>query len=186
MENNNKTKLTAFIWNTIASISFALQQLVFLVVLNRVVGVVESGILTIAYADGNLFLNIGKYGMRNFQASDVRRIYNFTDYYKSRVFSVIAMIIVSFSFVTIKYFFSGYDIYKSLVILFVCLFKVVDAIEDVYVGEMQRNNMLEVATKWQALRIITSVFLGIAIIIALKNLLYTFAIITISIIYKFV
>jgi hypothetical protein len=45
----------------------------------------EAGVFTLAYASANLFLNIGKYGMRNFQVSDVKRQFNFKEYNTSRI-----------------------------------------------------------------------------------------------------
>ena len=71
----------------------------FLMILTRTVGLNASGIFTIAYANANLFLNIGKYGMRNYQVSDVRDEFCFREYLGSRWITTIMMIVVSIIYV---------------------------------------------------------------------------------------
>ena len=48
----------------------------------------DGGVFTIAYAIGNLMMTIGKYGMRNFQATDVNEKYSYKEYetYKLWIF----------------------------------------------------------------------------------------------------
>ncbi len=64
-----------------------------LTVLTHVCDVTTAGIFTIAYANANLFLNLGKYGVRNFQVSDVHEKYDFAPYHAARILSVLAMIV---------------------------------------------------------------------------------------------
>ena len=63
----------------------AFQSVIMLMIITRTLNLYEAGVFTLANASANLFLNIGKYGMRNFQVSDVKREYNFREYYISRI-----------------------------------------------------------------------------------------------------
>lgn len=63
----------SFVWNMAGSMLLAFQSVIMLMVLTRVLGLADAGIFTIAYANANLFLTIGKYGMRNFQVSAASR-----------------------------------------------------------------------------------------------------------------
>lgn len=63
---SNNIERDGFIWNMVGSMLTAFQSVILLMILTRTVGLINAGIFTIAYANANLFLNIGKYGMRNF------------------------------------------------------------------------------------------------------------------------
>ena len=71
----------SFIWNMAGSMIMAFQSVIMLMILTRVLGLIEAGVFTIAYANANLFLTIGKYGVRNFQVSDVTGQFTFREYY---------------------------------------------------------------------------------------------------------
>ena len=97
--NDSNVERNSYIWNMSGSMLVAFQSVIMLMILTRVLGLVEAGILTIAYANANLFQNIGKYGMRNFQVSDVKDEFNFSEYKASRIVTAIAMVAVSFIYV---------------------------------------------------------------------------------------
>ena len=73
----------------------AFQSVIFLVILRRVCDLSVAGVFTLAYANANLFLNMGNYGMRNFQASDASRQYSFGAYARSRLITDLAMLLFS-------------------------------------------------------------------------------------------
>lgn len=85
--NDKNIERNGYIWNMIGSMMNAFQSVFLLVIINRVLGEGESGIFNIAYANANLFLNMGKYGMRYYQVSDVKHEHSFGDYLTSRIIS---------------------------------------------------------------------------------------------------
>ena len=140
-------------------------------ILTRTVGLVESGIFTIAYANANLFLNIGKYGMRNYQVSDVRKEFSFSEYLTSRYLTTLCMFLVSVIYIFFTGIANDYSPEKSQIILWMCIFKLPDAFEDVFYGDYQKKGRLDVAAKCMAIRmILTILFFGIMIIFT-RNLL---------------
>lgn len=169
----------SYLWNMAGSMLMAFQSVIMLMILTRILGLVEAGIFTIAYANANLFLTIGKYGMRYFQVSDVKNQFTFAEYRLSRAVTSLAMIVVSVIYVWYAAVSNGYTTEKIQVIIWMCLFKVVDAVEDIYHGLYQRKNRLDVASKMLTLRmIITIIIFGLGLII-LKNLLLALIIATI-------
>ena len=90
-----KIERASYVWNTLGGLVNAFQSVIMLMVLMRVSTPAVAGVFTIAYANANLFLNLGKYGMRSFQVSDVRQAYTFGAYLRSRVFTTAAMVVVS-------------------------------------------------------------------------------------------
>ncbi len=156
----------------------AFQSVIMLMVLTRVLGLADAGIFTIAYANANLFLTIGKYGMRNFQVSDVNGQFTFYEYLMSRIFTVSLMIAVSIIFVLYVGNKNGYSMEKSLIIIWMSLFKVVDAFEDVFHGLYQQRGRLDIAGKAMTLRLGTTILFFLTGLLILKNLLIVLIFIT--------
>lgn len=177
--NGEYIERDSYIWNMSGSILMAFQSVIMLMVLTRVLGLKAAGIFTIACADANLFLTIGKYGMRNYQVSDVREQFSFGEYWVSRVITSVAMAVVSFGYVLYAWYMNGYTIEKSLVIAWMCIFKVIDAVEDIYHGHYQRENRLDVAGKALTLRMILTICSFGFCLVMLRNLLISLIITTV-------
>ena len=178
--SEDNIKRDSYLWNMAGSILMAFQSVIMLIILTRTLGLMEAGIFTIAYANANLFLTIGKYGMRYFQVSDVKNQFTFAEYRLSRVITSLGMLGVSAAYTLYASVSNGYTMEKTQVIIWMCLFKVVDGIEDVYNGLYQRKNRLDVASKILTLRMIfTIVIFGLGLIIV-RDLLLVLIIATIS------
>ncbi len=168
----------SFVWNMIGSLLMAFQSVIMLMILTRTLGLLEAGIFTIAYANANLFLTIGKYGMRNFQVSDVTEQFTFREYYLSRLFTVTAMMIISVIYILYIGNKNGYTMEKSMTILWMCLFKAVDVLEDVFHGMYQQKGRLDIAGKAMTLRLgITLIVFAVGLIL-IKDLLKVLIIVT--------
>lgn len=168
----------AFFWNTVSGLVMAFQSVVMLMILMRVCDVYTAGVFTIAYANANLFLNIGKYGVRNFQVSDVRCVFAFRDYALARAASSVAMMVCACAYLAWSATSFGYDANKTLVILFMCVFKLVDAVEDVYHGDYQRCGRLDVAGKVLTLRLVSTIAVFGGLVVGTADLLISLEIST--------
>lgn len=174
----------SFIWNMFGSMLTAFQSVIFLMVLTRTVGLIEAGIFTIAYANANLFLTIGKYGMRYFHVSDVKREFSFADYQMSRWITTAAMMITAVVYVVYTASHQNYSPDKAMVIIWMCIFKIPDVIEDVYYGEYQREGRLDIASKVMTVRVFSTMLVYLTVLILCKSQLvaliistiYTFAV----------
>lgn len=179
LRQDSNIERDSFIWNMAGSMLMAFQSVVMLMILTRTLGLKEAGIFTIAYANANLFLTIGKYGMRNFQVSDVTHQYSFSDYRISRILTSVAMVLVSAVCVLYTGIQNDYTQEKSMVILFMCVFKLIDVIEDVYHGLYQQKGRLDIAGRALTLRLgITIVVFGIGLVV-IRDLLTVLIISTI-------
>lgn len=161
---------SSYFWNTCSGTLSAFQNVIFLMIITRTLTLVEAGIFTIAYTNSNLFANIGRYGVRNYQATDVSHRFSFRDYLVSRYFSTFIMVITSCVYLLYVSQTRNYSIEKILVILFMCLSKIIDSIEDVYYGQYQNQNRLDIAAKILTLRLGT-LYISFALSLLLfKNL----------------
>ena len=177
--NERDSVKSVYFWNMIASLLNAFQSVIMIIILSRFVGLIETGIFTIAYANANLFLTIGKYGMRNYQVSDVKRKYAFQEYKLSRLITTSIMIIVSFAYVVFMAKTNDYSMTKIGIMIWMTLFKVVDSVEDVYHAYYHQNNRLDIASKAMALRMMITIVLFAVCLIVTGSLYYSLIISTI-------
>lgn len=160
-----------YIWNTASGLLMAFQSVIMLMVVTHVCDMVTAGVLTLAYANANLFLNVGKYGMRNFQVSDVEPVYSFRTYAKSRVVTVAAMLVTGLAYLSWSAVTVGYAPDKTLAIAVMLLFKAVDAAEDVLHGNYQQYGHLDAGAKVLTVRLVTTIALFGAGVAFTKSLL---------------
>lgn len=158
-------------WNLIYSLIFGFQSVIILVVLTRTVGIDDAGIFTIAYANASLFLLGAKYGVRNYQVSDIKNEYGFVEYLQHRWISVSIMSILELIYIIGCTFTKEYSVEKTWIMILVCLLKVPDAIEDVYAGEYQKQGRLDIAAKMMAVRLMISTIILMGIALITRNLI---------------
>lgn len=136
-----------YIWNTAAGLINAAEAVIMSMIVTRITGLTDAGMLTIAFAVGNLIMPIGKFGIRNYQVTDVENKFSFVIYLKARFITVVLMLFsivwyMVYASVRLQY---GKD--KMGVILAICMIYVVEAIEDVIWGYYQRREQLYAGAK---------------------------------------
>ena len=93
--NSKNIDRDAYIWNTIAAMGNSFQTMLLMLVITRVGNMADASIFAIAYAIGNLMMSFGKYGMRNYQVTDVENNYNYYSYVYSRFITTFLMLMAS-------------------------------------------------------------------------------------------
>ena len=141
---SNNVERDSFIWNLIGSTLNSFQSIIMLVFITRITNLIDAGIFSIAYTNSILLLNIGKFGMRNFQVSDITEEFNFFEYKFSRYLTTATMLIVSIIYIFFTYLTHNYSINKVLITFILCVYKSTDSIEDVYHGLYQKKGRLDI------------------------------------------
>ncbi len=171
--NTKHIHRSAVIWNALSAMMNSFQTMVLLMVITRFGTMDDSSIFVMAYAVGNLMLNVGKFGVRQFQVTDTNEVYGFYAYRDARTWSTVLMMVLSVAYVGYNIAFNSYDMQKSVVVLLICAVKAVEAYEDVYHGLMQQQGRLDVAAKILGVRL-TVFVVGCAVLFLLtRNLLLT-------------
>lgn len=152
------------------------QTVIILMVISRIDAVTDAGNFVIAYAIANLLIMIGKYGVRQYQVSDVKEQFSFGDYLSARVLSTIAMIAAAAVYIAVQMVTGAYDAEKSAVVFLICGAKAVDAFEDVYHGMFQQHQRLDVAGKIWSIRLIVYIAQFMLIYYVNGNLIFTAAV----------
>ena len=152
--NNQNLQKKAFTWNIIASTLAAGQSALMLIFVTRFIGLEDAGVFTLAYSTAQMMLTIGYFDMRSYQVTDVKDPLPFPFYFTSRVITCALMLAVSAFYIIFK----QYTGFKAEVIFLACVFKMIDAFEDVIHGLFQKSGRLDVAGKLQTLRYILIIF----------------------------
>ena len=167
---------STLIWNAISACLTSFQTMLLLMVLTHFGTAEHSGYFVMAYTAANLFMHLGKFGMRQYQVTDAGNRYSFREYVASRVFSVGLMGAALVLYLLYSLLFNGYTAEKAAVVALITFYRGVEAAEDVLHGRLQQQGRLDIAAKILAIR--SAVFLmGFAALYLLtKNLVLTCAV----------
>ena len=169
---------SSFVWNLLSAAMNSFQTMLLLVFITRFGTDADSASFVMAYAAGNLLFNIGKYGVRQFQVTDSVGQYSFRDYRRARLVSLAVMAVSVVAFIGTGLLFRGYTGRKAAVVALICLYKGVEAAEDVYHGRMQQQGRLDVAGRILFLRIFSFVLCFAALFVLTRDILLTAAVAT--------
>lgn len=132
-----------YLWNLLGSVSSALISTLLLLIASRELGATQSDIFSIVYSISQQLIIIGLFQIRNYQATDVSGRISFTDYFFSRIITILLMLLSASVFL----FFQKYSLEKTLIYIFIILYRACDAFSDVYQGQLQQNRRSDLAGK---------------------------------------
>ena len=171
-----KGKSADFFWNMCASIVYSFQSAILLFVVTRISGLFVAGIFSISYIVSQTFAVVGSYSMRNYQVSDMKNKYSYGTYIYSRIISTIVMFVTCMVYSLLE----GYTGEKLVLIAILCVYRAVDGYEDVYHGEMQKRNRLDVASRIVTYRIVISSAIFAIGVLCTNDIIFSTALLTIS------
>jgi O-antigen/teichoic acid export membrane protein len=132
-----------YLWNLLGSVSSALISTLLLLIASRELGATHSDIVSIVYSISQQLIIIGLFQVRNYQATDVSGRISFSDYFFSRIITILLMLLSASVFL----FFQKYSLEKTLIYIFIILYRACDAFSDVYQGQLQQNRRSDLAGK---------------------------------------
>lgn len=136
-----------YIWNTTAGLINAAEAVVMSMIVTRITGLTDAGMLTIAFAVGNLMMTVGKFGVKNYLVTDIENRFGFPVYLKTRLFTVFVMILSFVGYLFYAAAWLEYEREKIVIISLVCMIYTVEAVEDVFWGYYQRRNRMDAGAK---------------------------------------
>lgn len=166
-----KAASQSFIWYSLGGLLNAGQSALLLLFISAYTSQEEAGIYSIGYAIACLALTIGNYGIRNFQATDLKHKYSFSIYLTVRVLTDVVMLLFVLGNILRGRYLLEYSWEKCMIILLLCLLKLADSIEDVYHGQYQNQGRLDIAGKCLATRyMVLLVVFSISLLVSRKLL----------------
>lgn len=158
-QKENVTEKSATLWNALAGIINAGQSAIILIFVSHCLDIAASGVFTIAYAIGNLIYTVARYGVRNYQVTDAMKENSFGEYFWARCITTGGAFFLLLIYLFIEYISGVYSWNKVLIVFFMCLWKLVDAIEDVFYGMYQQQGYLGLGAKCYSYRLLISTLL---------------------------
>ena len=155
-----------YIWNSASGMVNAVQSLIILIFITRFVGIEEAGIFSIAYAVGGLLQMFATYGVGNFQITDVKEKYSFSDYFWNRSITILASLVLLSLYCALKTAYGDYSAEKTLIVLLIGAWKLVDAMENVFYAMFQQKGRLDIGAKCYTVRMTASMILYCALLAA--------------------
>lgn len=146
-DKTTKLEKKAYIWNTMAGLVNAAEAVFMSMIVTRTTGLTDAGILTIAFAIGNLMMPIAKFGVRNYQVTDVQNRFSFSIYLKARLFTVILMVLTLIGYLLYASTQLNYGRDKVSIIFAICMIYTVESLEDVVWGYYQRRGRIDVGAR---------------------------------------
>ena len=130
------------------SLCNALSSMILGIIVNRITGSFMGGIFTFAFSNAQLMYTIGGFEVRPLQSTDVDEKFSFSQYFSFRVLTCIALIVA----VSVYVLLSGYSPVKSMTIWIVSVYKIVEALADVFAGMFQQHDRIDLSGKTSTFR----------------------------------
>lgn len=154
-------------WNMMSSGLNSIVSMLLLWVVTRINGVFDAGIFSLGFSTSQMMLTVGNYGMRNYQATDLKNRYSMGVYLFSRIITSSLMILMVLLFIQIE----GYAFEKAVITFLLCVLKVTDAWDDVYGGHYQKQGRLDISGKMMSFRILFYVVIFCGTLLFTRHLL---------------
>lgn len=133
-----------FFWNMMGSLSSSLVSIVFSVIVARLCIPYHSDIFSIAFALAAQIWTIGNFESGTLQVTDSKDKYSPDNYFSFKIIMIAVSLAVSLGVVIINLVKSQYDLYKAVVVLVFCLYRITDAFSNYYHSVFQKNEHLNI------------------------------------------
>lgn len=153
------------VWNMIGSLVYSIATIVLATLVKRIAGIEAGDDFTIAFKVGQTLLTVGYFEVRLFQVTDEKEEYKFQDYFSFRLITCALMLIMCMIYLAA----TGRSGEMLLLIFSLCLFKMGDALADVFEGDYQKHERLDLSGKSLTLRTAISVLVFVIVLIFTKN-----------------
>lgn len=175
---DKKMSLTQnMLYNSIGSIVYLGCQWLLTIIVVKLLGYKDAGIISLSMSVSSAIYAISAYGMRNYQSSDIKGEYSADDYVFSRVFTCLIGIIICLLFVL----FNDYSFYTKGCIFVYMIFKTSEAIIDCFNGEEQKKSRMDICGISMMLRGIISTLVFYLSLLITKNLLLSIILMSVSV-----
>ena len=148
------------------SVMNAASSVLMLIAVTRVLGVYAGGVFSLAYAVSQQFQTVGAFEMRPYQATDLERKFSFGTYLLSRFATTLAMVLCVIVYCIVNNGLTS----DAILLIGLAALKIFDVAEDVFHGELQRNDRLDKAGQAYFFRVFSTAVSFIAGVVLFRDL----------------
>lgn len=154
-----------FVWNSVGTACWSFVFPVVTMVSTQLVGVEQAGMISMAFVVALLLMFVGNFGTRAFQVSDLKHEHSFIDYQVQRWLTCAFMLILGWLYCN----FRGYSGTMATITTAVLVYRMIDAVADVYEGRLQQVDKLYLAGISQASRSFAALFFFSILLLITKD-----------------
>lgn len=136
------------VWNSVGTFVMFFCQWLMMVLVVRLSGYSDSGVLSLSVSCGNVFLIIAAFGVKTFQVSDVKDQYSDGEYLGAKLATILLTVICGLVWV----FLSAYNGIEKTSILLYMVYIMVYSYSDAIYGGLQKKWRLDIAGKSMIIR----------------------------------
>ena len=157
-----------FIWNTFGNVFYLFTQWLLAIIIVRIDNAyATAGLLSLCMTIGNVGLVAACYNIRAYQVSDIDDRFSQSDYFTNRVINCIITVFSTVLFCAVV----RYDFSTSSAVTAYALFKITEALADLYYGVAQKHDRMDYVGKSYILKGISTSFTFILFYYIFRNLL---------------
>lgn len=167
--NQNVSTEKIYLWNLIGNLAFSGSSVLFTLIVTRLTSPIEADSFSLAYGIAAILVVVGMFQVRSYQATDVSFRHSFTSYFLARCISLTLMVLVFFPYLSI----SKIDLNereKVAIIALYVLFRMCEAISDLFQGLFQQHERLDIAGKSMTIRYTFSTIFLFIVLYTTKSL----------------
>lgn len=153
-------------WNSVGNIVYLIAQWLLSYFVVRILGYGPAGIFSLAMSVGNSVCAVAAYSMRNYQASDIDNAYTDRQYILSRIVTSVISFVAAVVFVCVQ----SYGLETSLCVIGFSLFKISEAVSDVYQAIQQKHLRMDYVGKAYILKSVAEVVVFLAFLLVTGSL----------------
>ena len=176
MNEHKKNNSSGFIWNMVGAGIVACQASILMIFAARFYNQETSGIISIAYAIAVLTFTISRYGVRNYQVADINEEFSYEQYLKSRCVTIFVTLVGTVIYLFTFCLVGKYSLDKAIIILEVVFLRMVNSLEDVYLGRYQQKGFFSVGARIMAIREILILLVMSILMFNRFSLVYVFGV----------
>lgn len=176
MEYENVPIRKNIIWNSVGTFVMFFCQWLMMVLVVRLSGYADSGILSLSVSCGNVFLIIAAFGIKTFQVSDLKYKYSDSEYAGAKLVTILFTLIVGAVWVLI----SGYEGIEKLSIVLYMFYIMVYSYADTIYGSLQKKWRLDIAGLSMCIRNIAALIVFCVLIYFTKDIRIALVIMLVS------
>lgn len=160
------------LWNIAGSFTYAFASMVLSFLVIRITGEDQGGIFSFGFSTlGQQLFIVAYFGLRPFQITDAREEFSFGDYLEHRNITCLAALAAGALYLTYMHGTGRYTPGKSMILILLVIYKVIDGYADVYESEFQRQGSLYLTGKSNLFRTLLSVCAFMVTLTAFEHLL---------------
>lgn len=154
-----------FMWNMFGATIYSFISFFLVIIITRINGIEDAGIFTLTFSIACVLYVVGIYYGRAYQVTDNE--YSNSIFINNRIFTCILMLLISIIIAIICRF----SLYKSLVLVLLTSYKLLEAFAESLYAIIQKNNQLHLVGKSMTLKTISSVIIFLIVDYLTHNLI---------------